>query len=173
MVVANQDHLLTLTGNGDVLESDDGVVGAHLQYRRCQRTPLPACLLLTRARVRAHLSPLPPVGIGSGGPFAACAARALMTVDGLTAEEIARRAMKIAAVTCVYTNGRFTAKVLEAQDQSSTVSAVSAATTPGPSEDAAAVAAATTTTSAHVAGARRGGGDAGVAVHGDDGGGAR
>lgn len=43
------------------------------------------------------------IGIGSGGPFALAAARALMDFD-LPAEEIARRAMKIAADICVYTN---------------------------------------------------------------------
>jgi ATP-dependent HslUV protease subunit HslV len=44
------------------------------------------------------------IGIGSGGNYALAAARALMSVDGLSAEEIARRAMKIAADICVYTN---------------------------------------------------------------------
>ncbi|HTN11871.1 MAG TPA: HslU--HslV peptidase proteolytic subunit, partial [Acetobacteraceae bacterium] len=44
------------------------------------------------------------VAIGSGGNFALAAARALLTVDGLSAEEVARRAMKIAADICVYTN---------------------------------------------------------------------
>ena len=44
------------------------------------------------------------VAIGSGGNYALAAARALMTVPDLSAEEIARRAMKIAADICVYTN---------------------------------------------------------------------
>jgi ATP-dependent HslUV protease subunit HslV len=44
------------------------------------------------------------IAIGSGGNYALAAARALMSVDGLSAEEIARRAMKIAADICVYTN---------------------------------------------------------------------
>ena len=69
MAVADKDRTFTLTGNGDVLEPEDGVVG-----------------------------------IGSGGNYALAAARALMTVDGLSAEEIARRAMKIASDICVYTN---------------------------------------------------------------------
>ena len=69
MAVADKDRSFTLTGNGDVLEPEDGVVG-----------------------------------IGSGGNYALSAARALMTVDGLSAEDIARRAMKIAAEICVYTN---------------------------------------------------------------------
>ena len=42
-------------------------------------------------------------GIGSGGPFALAAARALLPLD-FSAEEIARRAMKIAADICIYTN---------------------------------------------------------------------
>jgi ATP-dependent HslUV protease subunit HslV len=47
------------------------------------------------------------IGIGSGGNFALAAARGLMTVEGLDAEEIARRSMRIAADICVYTNGNF------------------------------------------------------------------
>ena len=70
MAVADASHSYTLTGNGDVLEPEDGVIA-----------------------------------IGSGGNFALAAARALMTVDGLDAEEVARRAMRIAADICVYTNG--------------------------------------------------------------------
>jgi ATP-dependent HslUV protease subunit HslV len=70
MAVADKDRSFTLTGNGDVLEPDDGVIA-----------------------------------IGSGGNYALAAARALMEVDGLSAEDIARRAMKIAAEICVYTNG--------------------------------------------------------------------
>jgi len=69
MAVADKDRSFTLTGTGDVLEPDDGVIG-----------------------------------IGSGGNYALSAARALMAVDGLSAEEIARRALKIAADICVYTN---------------------------------------------------------------------
>src|ERR1700744_3266356 len=70
MAVADKDRSFTLTGTGDVLEPEDGVIG-----------------------------------IGSGGNYALAAARALLSVDGLGAEEIARRAMKIAADICVYTNG--------------------------------------------------------------------
>ncbi|HTQ70675.1 MAG TPA: ATP-dependent protease subunit HslV [Acidocella sp.] len=44
------------------------------------------------------------IAIGSGGNYALSAARALMTVPDITAEEIARRAMKIAADICIYTN---------------------------------------------------------------------
>ena len=69
MAVADKHHSYTLTGQGDVLEPEDGVIA-----------------------------------IGSGGNFALAAARALMTVEGLEAEEIARRAMRIAGDICVYTN---------------------------------------------------------------------
>src|SRR5579872_5500776 len=69
MAVADKDRSFTLTGTGDVLEPEDGVIA-----------------------------------IGSGGNYALSAARALIAVDGLSAEEIARRAMKIAAEICVYTN---------------------------------------------------------------------
>jgi ATP-dependent HslUV protease, peptidase subunit HslV len=70
MVVADKERSFTLTGNGDVLEPEDGVVA-----------------------------------IGSGGNYALSAARALMDVPGISAEDVARRAMKIAADICVYTNG--------------------------------------------------------------------
>ncbi|WP_029010864.1 ATP-dependent protease subunit HslV [Azospirillum halopraeferens] len=69
MAVADRDVSLVLTGNGDVLEPEDGLIG-----------------------------------IGSGGAFALSAARALIDVDGLDAEAIARKAMRIAAGICVYTN---------------------------------------------------------------------
>jgi ATP-dependent HslUV protease subunit HslV len=49
--------------------------------------------------------------IGSGGNYALAAARALMDFD-LDAEQVARRAMKIAAEICVYTNGELTVEVL-------------------------------------------------------------
>jgi ATP-dependent HslUV protease subunit HslV len=69
LAVADRAHSFTLTGNGDVLEPEDGVIA-----------------------------------IGSGGNYALAAARALLAVDGLSAEVIARRAMAIAAEICVYTN---------------------------------------------------------------------
>ena len=52
--------------------------------------------------------------IGSGGNFALAAARGLMTTD-LNAEEIARKAMAIAADICVYTNGNLTVERITAQ----------------------------------------------------------
>ncbi len=73
MAVVDAETSLILTGNGDVLEPEDGLIG-----------------------------------IGSGGSYALAAARALMTVEDLDAEEIARRAMAIAASICVYTNDSLT-----------------------------------------------------------------
>jgi len=54
------------------------------------------------------------IGIGSGGGFALAAARALIQVDGLDAETIARRAMAIASQICVYTNDKITIEKLPA-----------------------------------------------------------
>jgi ATP-dependent HslUV protease subunit HslV len=78
MAVADSEVSLVVTGNGDVLEPDDGLIG-----------------------------------IGSGGTFALAAARALIDLDGLTAEGIARKAMAIAADICVYTNRNLTLEVIE------------------------------------------------------------
>jgi ATP-dependent HslUV protease subunit HslV len=53
------------------------------------------------------------LGIGSGGAYALAAARALMDDKfNLTAEEIAERAMKVAADICIYTNGNFNKEVI-------------------------------------------------------------
>ena len=73
MAVADADHSLILSGNGDVLEPEDGLIG-----------------------------------IGSGGPFALSAARALITENSVSAEQIALRSMKIAADMCIYTNENIT-----------------------------------------------------------------
>lgn len=51
--------------------------------------------------------------IGSGGNFALAAARGLMVTD-LSAEDIARKAMAIAADICVYTNGNLTVETIKA-----------------------------------------------------------
>jgi ATP-dependent HslUV protease subunit HslV len=69
MAVADVTHSYTLTGTGDVLEPEDGIIA-----------------------------------IGSGGNYALAAARALVSVEGLSSEEVARSAMGIAADICVYTN---------------------------------------------------------------------
>jgi len=44
------------------------------------------------------------IGIGSGGPYALAAARAMLDRDDMDAEAIARRAVEIAADICIYTN---------------------------------------------------------------------
>ncbi|KAL0479019.1 hypothetical protein AKO1_008126 [Acrasis kona] len=48
------------------------------------------------------------LGIGSGGEYAVAAATALMEFEQLSAEDVANRAMKIAADICIYTNSNFT-----------------------------------------------------------------
>jgi len=76
MAVADAKTSLILSGTGDVLEPEDGLIG-----------------------------------IGSGGPYALAAARALAQF-ALPAEDIARRALKIAADICVYTNENITLEAL-------------------------------------------------------------
>ena len=80
LLVADTEHSLVLTGSGDVIEPDDGVVA-----------------------------------IGSGGPYAAAAARALLRHTSMTPEEIAREAMGIAADICVFTNNHLTVEVLQTE----------------------------------------------------------
>ena len=53
------------------------------------------------------------VAIGSGGPYAHAAAAALLGSTDLGAEEIARRALLIAARLCIYTNDNITVETLE------------------------------------------------------------
>ncbi|CAK0766311.1 peptidase component of the HslVU protease [uncultured Gammaproteobacteria bacterium] len=79
MAVADKSVSLILSGTGDVLEPEDGLIG-----------------------------------IGSGGAFALAAARALIDIDGLDAETIARKAVGIAADICVYTNRNITIEKLVA-----------------------------------------------------------
>ncbi|WP_374595901.1 ATP-dependent protease subunit HslV [Sphingosinicella sp.] len=52
--------------------------------------------------------------IGSGGNYALSAARALIDVDGLSADDVAQKAMAIAADICVFTNNNLTIETLEA-----------------------------------------------------------
>lgn len=77
MIVVDKDVSLVLTGNGDVLEPQDGVIG-----------------------------------IGSGGNYALSAARALVDIKGLSAEDIVKKSMKIAADLCVYTNDNIVIETL-------------------------------------------------------------
>jgi ATP-dependent HslUV protease subunit HslV len=71
MLVADARAMYLLSGTGDLIEPDDGVMG-----------------------------------IGSGGPFAMAAARALARHSGLSARQIVEEAMAIAADLCIYTNQR-------------------------------------------------------------------
>ncbi len=77
LAVADAEHSLIISGTGDVIEPDDGVIG-----------------------------------IGSGGGYAAAAARALVKHSTLSAREIVEEAMRIAADLCVYTNDRITIEEL-------------------------------------------------------------
>jgi len=51
-------------------------------------------------------------GIGSGGNYALAAARALCEIENLSAEEVVKKSMKIAAELCIYTNENITIEVL-------------------------------------------------------------
>lgn len=78
MVVADAEITLLLSGQGDVVQPTDGVVG-----------------------------------IGSGGPYAASAAKALVRHSPLSAEEIARESLQVAADVDIYTNSNI---ILESLD---------------------------------------------------------
>ena len=78
LVVADLENSLIITGNGDVLEPEQGLVA-----------------------------------IGSGGPFAHAAARALLENSDYPAEEIVKKALTIAGDLCIYTNQQHVIEVLE------------------------------------------------------------
>jgi len=69
LIACNKEHLLLISGAGDVVEPDEEVVA-----------------------------------IGSGGPMALSAARALLKHTNLSAKEIVSEALKIASEICIYTN---------------------------------------------------------------------
>lgn len=69
LLVGDANHLLVLSGTGDVIQPDEGIAA-----------------------------------IGSGGPYAQAAAEALLRNTTMSAEEIAREALRIAAKICIYTN---------------------------------------------------------------------
>jgi ATP-dependent HslUV protease subunit HslV len=69
LVVADQKSTFLVSGNGDVIEPDDGIVA-----------------------------------IGSGGPYALAAARALAKHSTLNPKEIVQEAMSLAGQICIYTN---------------------------------------------------------------------
>ncbi|HSE92980.1 MAG TPA: HslU--HslV peptidase proteolytic subunit, partial [Methylomirabilota bacterium] len=52
------------------------------------------------------------IGIGSGGPYALAAARALVAHSDLDAKAVATEAMRIAAAICIYTNEQITVETL-------------------------------------------------------------
>jgi ATP-dependent HslUV protease, peptidase subunit HslV len=72
MIVTDGDHLYILSGDGNVIEPDDGIAA-----------------------------------IGSGGTYAASAAKALIRNTQMSAKEIVEEAMRIAAEICIYTNDKF------------------------------------------------------------------
>ena len=78
MIVADKDISLLLSGTGDVIESDDGILA-----------------------------------IGSGGPYANSAAKALIKKTSLNAKEIAIESLNIAADICIYTNHNIVTEVIE------------------------------------------------------------
>ncbi len=78
MIAVSREHFLIISGNGDVIESDDDVMA-----------------------------------IGSGGPYALAAARALLRHSDLTATEIAEASLKIASEICIYTNEQITIEEME------------------------------------------------------------
>ncbi len=73
LLVGDPEHVLVVSGNGDVIEPDDGIVA-----------------------------------IGSGGPPALAAARALAAHTQFGAREIATEALRVAAEICIYTNDSVT-----------------------------------------------------------------
>jgi ATP-dependent HslUV protease subunit HslV len=77
LVVVDRQRTFLLSGTGDLIEPDDGVIA-----------------------------------IGSGGPFALAAARALIRHSTLDARAIAEEALSIAATICIYTNAQITVEEL-------------------------------------------------------------
>ena len=76
MAVADKEKSFIISGTGDVLEPEDGIIG-----------------------------------IGSGGNYALAAAKVLMDTD-MNAEQIAKKAMKVASEICVFTNNNITMEKL-------------------------------------------------------------
>jgi ATP-dependent HslUV protease subunit HslV len=78
LAVADRDASLIITGNGDVIEPEEGLIA-----------------------------------IGSGGPFAQAAARAMINETKLGAREIVEKSLGIAADICIYTNNNLTVETLD------------------------------------------------------------
>jgi len=79
MLVTDGSDLMLLSGSGDVVEPDDGVIG-----------------------------------VGSGGPYAMAAARAMLVHTDKPAIDIAREALRIASEICIYTNANVLAEEVAA-----------------------------------------------------------
>jgi ATP-dependent HslUV protease subunit HslV len=77
LIVADKDISFLISGTGDVVEPDDGIIS-----------------------------------IGSGGPFALAAARALLKHTKMSARDIAIQALEISSGICVYTNDQITIEEL-------------------------------------------------------------
>ena len=78
LAVADLEHSLVITGNGDVLEPEQGIVA-----------------------------------IGSGGPYAQAAARALIENTELEPAEVVKKALTIAGDLCIYTNHQHSVELLK------------------------------------------------------------
>ena len=81
LTVADKDASLVITGNGDVIEPEDGIMA-----------------------------------IGSGGPFALAAAKALLDASDLSARDIVEKGLTIAADICIYTNHNRTIEEINFSD---------------------------------------------------------
>ena len=81
LAVVDRDHSFLISGSGDVIEPDDGLVA-----------------------------------IGSGGSYALSAARALIEFSDLSAAEVVRRGLQIAADICIYSNDHITVLELKRDD---------------------------------------------------------
>lgn len=77
LIVADRKTTFLLSGTGDLIEPDDGIVA-----------------------------------VGSGGPFALAAARALVRHSSLDARQVAEESMRVAAEICIYTNPNLTIEEL-------------------------------------------------------------
>ena len=78
LAVLDQDHAFVISGAGDVVEPDDGIIA-----------------------------------IGSGGPFALAACRALVAETKMSAEQIVRRALEISGDICIFSNKNITPETLK------------------------------------------------------------
>ncbi|MCX6830854.1 MAG: ATP-dependent protease subunit HslV [candidate division Zixibacteria bacterium] len=78
LAVMDKEHAMVISGSGDVLELEDGIVS-----------------------------------IGSGGPYALAACRAMVAESKLSAEQIVKRSLEIAADICIYTNRHISIEILK------------------------------------------------------------